>query len=109
MSTYDNFLKLDIRIGKIISVDDFPRARKTSYKMKINFGEEIGVKNTSIQATNYTKEELLGKQIVGVVNFPPKNIAGFFSEVLVLGVPTEENELSLLEPSKKAKLGGRVY
>ena len=109
MATYDNFLKLDIRTGEIISIEDFPKARKPSYKMKINFGDEIGIKNTSIQATNYAKEELLGKQIVGVVNFPQKNIAGFISEVLVLGVPTEENELALLEPSKNAMLGGRVY
>lgn len=108
MTTYDNFLKLNIRTGEIISVEDSPKARKDSYKMKINFGEEIGIKTTSIQATNYAKEELLRKQIVGVVNFPSKNIAGVLSEVLVLGVPMEENELALLEPSKKAKLGRGV-
>jgi len=98
-----------MRTGVILEVEDFPRARKPSYRVKINFGEEIGIKQSSVQATNYRKEELVGMQVVCVVNFPPKNIAGFMSEVLVLGVDGADGALSLLIPSRKAKIGGRVY
>lgn len=111
MITYEDFSKVDMRVGKIIQVEDFERAQKPSYKVKVDFGPEIGVKWSSVQAKReYTKEELIGWQVVGVVNFPPKNIAGFMSEVLLLGVPAEDGSLSLLEPSRRpAQLGGKVY
>ena len=108
--TYDDFTKVDIRVGKIIEVEDFPRARVPSYKIKVDFGSEIGVKQSSAQAkTDYTPEQLLNKQCLAVVNFEPKNIAGFLSEVLVLGVEHIEGGLSLITPTFEAKLGTRLY
>jgi tRNA-binding protein len=109
--TFEDFEKVDIRAGKIIEVEDFPRARKPSYKVKIDFGSETGIKASSLQAkSDYTKEEMLNRYVVCVVNFEPKNIAGFLSEVLVLGVPHEDGGLSLLEPSRRpVPLGARVY
>lgn len=99
--TFGDFEKVDIRAGKVIDVQDFPRARKPSYRVKIDFGEEIGVKNSSLQAkTDYSIEEMIGRYVVCVVNFEPRNIAGFLSEVLVLGVPHEDGGLSLLEPGR---------
>lgn len=111
MATYEDFLKLDIRVGKIIKVEDFPEAKKPAYKVQVDFGPEIGIKVSSLQAKEaYTKEEMLNRQVIGIVNFPPKNIAGFFSEVLLLGVHLEDESLSLLEPSRKpAKLGSKVH
>jgi tRNA-binding protein len=109
MISYDDFEKIDIRTGEIIQVDDFPRARKPSYIVTNKFGSELGCKRSSLQATNYHKEQLLGLQVVCVLNFAPKNIAGFMSEVLVLGVPGEDDKLSLLTPTRKAILGSRVY
>ena len=109
--TFDDFMKVDMRVGKIIHVEPFPRARKPTYKIKVDFGLEIGEKWSSVQAAReYAEEEMLGRQVIGVVNFPPKNIAGFMSEVLIIGVPAEDGSLSLLEPSRRpAQLGGRVY
>lgn len=110
MITYDEFAIVDVRVGKIVSVEDFPRARKPTYKVQVDFGPEIGIKWSSVQAKReYTREEILGRQVLGVVNFPPKNIAGFMSEVLILGVPAEDGSLSLLMPSRPAQLGGRMY
>lgn len=111
MATYEDFEKLDIRVGQIISVEDFERVRKPSYRVSVDFGPEVGIRQSSVQAkVEYQPEELLHRQVVGVVNFPPKNIAGFLSEVLLLGVPGEDGGLSLLEPSRRpARLGGRVY
>ncbi|MCG0240107.1 MAG: tRNA-binding protein [Firmicutes bacterium] len=109
MATFEDFQRLDIRTGVIVEVEDFPRARKPAYRIVVDFGPEIGKKRSSVQATNYTKEELKGMQVVAVVNLPPKNIAGFLSEVLVLGVPGEDGQVSLLVPSRPALLGGRVY
>jgi tRNA-binding protein len=110
MATYDDFLKLDVRTGKIIEVDEFPRARVPSYRVKVDFGPEIGIKESSVQAKReYPAEELMNRQVVAVVNFPPKNIAGFMSEVLILGVPAEDGGLSILEPSRPAQLGGKLY
>ena len=83
MATFEDFKKLDIRIGKIIEVEDFPEARKSAYKIKISFGKELGIKKTSAQLTDlYSKEQLLGKQIVAVVNFPPNRLAQFFQRCL---------------------------
>ena len=108
--TYEDFEKVDIRVGKIIEVEEFPRARKPSYKLKVDFGPEIGVKQSSAQAkTDYTPEQLLNKQCLAVVNFKPKNIAGFLSEVLVLGVERTEGGLSLIIPTYEARLGARLY
>ncbi|MFO7173762.1 MAG: tRNA-binding protein [Bacillota bacterium] len=109
MATVEDFQRLDIRTGVIVEVEDFPRARKPAYRVVVDFGPEIGKKRSSVQATNYTKEELKGMQVVAVVNLPPKNIAGFLSEVLVLGVPGVDGQVSLLVPSRPAVLGGRVY
>ena len=109
MIEYDDFAKVDMRAGTITTVEDFPRARKPAYKVTIDFGEEIGSRQSSIQATNYPKEALLGMRVIGVVNMPPRNIAGFMSEVLVLGVPGVDGDLALLTPSREAAPGGRVY
>jgi len=111
MISYDDFLKVDMRVGRIVAVEEFPEARKPSYKVQIDFGPEIGLKWSGIQARReYAKEELLGRQVVAVVNFPPKRIAGFPSEVLILGVPAEDGSLVLLRPDKdSARLGGKVY
>lgn len=110
MITYGDFEKVDIRVGEIIDVQDFPEARKPAYKLTINFGTEIGIKKSSVQIVSlYKKEELIGKQAVGVVNFPPKQIGPFISEVLILGVSDEEGNVVLLMPTHKAKLGSRMF
>lgn len=111
MATYEDFLKLDIRVGKILEVEDFPEAKKSSYKLTIDFGPEIGVKKSSAQLTKYyKKEELKGKKVLGVVNFPPKQIGPFFSEALTLGVPDEDHECVLIIPDNdKAVIGGKLY
>ena len=111
MITYDDFEKVDMRVGKVIDVQEFPRAKNPSYKVRIDFGEEIGVKNSSLQARkDYTMEEMLDRYVVCVVNFPPRNIAGFMSEVLVLGVPGQDESLVLLEPERApVPLGARVF
>jgi tRNA-binding protein len=111
MATYEDFKKLDIRVGKIISVEDFPEAKKPAYKLKIDFGTDIGIKNSSAQLVkNYTKQELVDRLVLGVVNFPPRQIGPFVSEVLTLGVPDGENECILIEPNKnQATIGGQLY
>lgn len=109
MIEYTDFERIDIRTGVIVKVEDFPRARKPSYRVTIDLGPQIGQKQSSVQATNYSKSELIGLQVICVVNFAPKNIAGFMSEVLVLGVPGDDGQLSLLTPTRKAVLGERVY
>ncbi|MDX2078161.1 MAG: tRNA-binding protein [bacterium] len=107
--SYADFEKLDVRVGVILEVDDFPRAKKPSYRITIDFGDPIGIRRSSAQLTNYAKAELIGKQIIAVVNFEPKNIAGFLSECLILGVPTEEGVVSFLSPTIPAKLGGGMF
>jgi tRNA-binding protein len=110
MITYNDFVKVDMRVGKILQAEDFPQARKPAYKLTIDFGPEIGVKKSSAQITrHYTKEELVGKLILAVVNFPPRQIGPFRSEVLVLGVPDEEENVVLLTPDKAVPIGGRMY
>jgi len=110
MITYELFRKVNMRVGKVIEVSDFPSARVPAYKLKIDFGKVIGVKQSSAQITDlYGKKDLLGKQVVCVVNFPPKQIASFMSEVLVMGAEDEQGKVVLLEPDKKAKLGARIY
>jgi tRNA-binding protein len=111
MTTYDDFTKLDIRVGTIIAVDDFPEARKPAFKLTIDFGPEIGVKHSSAQITKYyQKDALVGKKVLGVVNFPPRQIGPFVSEVLTLGVPDEAHECVLIVPDKDdAIVGGKLY
>ena len=106
--SWDDFEKIEIRTGTILEAIDFPNARKQAYQLSIDFGE-WGIKRSSAQITHhYTKEELTGKQIVAVVNFPPKQIANFFSECLVLGVYDENKEVILLKPDKQVQNGGRI-
>src|SRR5258706_10580131 len=109
MITYGDFEKVDVRVGRIVIVEDFPQARKPAYKLSIDFGPEIGIKRSSAQVTNYSKEELLGKLVMGVVNFPPRQIGAFFSEVLTLGVPDSNGDVILLSPTKEVPLGGRMF
>jgi tRNA-binding protein len=110
MINYDDFEKVDIRVGKIVSVEDFPEARKPAYKLTIDFGPEIGIKKSSVQITvHYKKEELIGKQVIGVVNFPEKQIGPFMSQCLTLGVPDENGDVILLRPTKDAKIGGKMF
>jgi len=108
MLSYDDFLKVDMRIGKIIEASDFPEAKKPTYKLKVDLGPEIGIKASSSQLTHlYQKEELIGKYVVCVVNFSPKKIVDFLSEVLTLGVWTDSGVV-YLQPEKGVKLGLRV-
>ena len=104
--SYDDFMKVDIRVGRIVQVDDFPQAKKPAYKLRIDFGPELGVKNSSAQITKYyNPSDLLGKLVLGVVNFPPRQIATFFSEVLTLGVILGEGDICLVHPDRDVPLG----
>ena len=111
MATIDDFQKLDIRVGKILEVNDFPEAKKPAYKLKIDFGSEIGIKNSSVQIVSlYKKEELAGKLVLGVVNFPPRKIGPFESEVLTLGVPDKDGNVILIAPNKADPIiGGGIF
>ena len=111
MITFEDFEKVDIRVGKIVEVSDFPEARKPAFKLKIDFGSEVGIKNSSVQIVAlYTKEELQGKLVLGVVNFPPKKIGPFESEVLTLGVPDNDNNVILITPDKSNPIiGGKLF
>jgi len=110
MAKFDDFQKLDIRVGKIIEVEDFPEARNPSYKLKIDLGDEIGIKKSCAQLVkNYIKEDLQDKRILCIVNFPPRQIGPAISEVLTLGVPDEDNECILIKPDKNVPIGGRLY
>jgi tRNA-binding protein len=105
-----DFEKVDVRAGVITEVEDFPRARNPSYKLTIDFGPEIGVKRSSAQVTNHTHDELIGMQVMAVVNFEPRNIAGFMSEVLVLGVDAADGTgIAVLTPSREAVAGAPMY
>jgi tRNA-binding protein len=106
---FGDFEKVDVRVGTVVDVEDFPRARKPAYRLTVDFGGEIGERRTSAQVTTYAKDELRGMQVVAVVNFEPKNIAGFMSEVLVLGVPGPEGEVVLLTPTRAVPDGGRMF
>ena len=109
MISWNDFEKIDIRAGTIVEVSDFPAARKASYKMLIDFGNEVGMKRSSAQITTlYTKDELLNRQIIAVVNFPPKKIADFSSECLVLGVYDENKNVILLQPGKPVTNGMKI-
>jgi tRNA-binding protein len=106
---YDDFARVDMRVGRIVTVEDFPEARKPAWKLSIDFGEEIGVKRSSAQITNYSREELEGRLVVGVVNFPPRQIGPVRSEVLVLGASDVEGRVILLAPDTDVPLGGRIH
>ncbi len=107
---FDDFMKVDIRVGRIARAEPFPEARKPAYKLWVDFGPEIGEKRSSAQITTYyTPEELVGRLVVAVVNFPPRQIGPVKSEVLVLGVPDEKGEVVLLQPSHDVPLGGRMF
>ncbi len=108
--SFDDFLKVDVRVGTIVEAEPFPEARKPAYKLKINFGDVIGVKKSSAQITkHYAPESLVGQQVMAVMNFPPRQIGPMMSEVLTLGVPDEEGEVVLLQPTDTVPNGGRLY
>ena len=111
MATIEDFQKLDIRVGKVIEVQDFPEARKPAYKLKIDFGPEIGIKNSSVQIVDrYSKEEVIDKLVLGVVNFPPRKIGPFESEVLTLGLPDKEGKVILITPDiSDVVIGGKLF
>ena len=109
MITYEDFEKLDIRVGRITRVEEFPEARKPAWKLTVDFGPELGERRSSAQVRNYTREELEGRLVVAVVNFPPRQIGPFMSEVLVLGAPDEEGRVILLHPDHEVPLGGRIF
>ena len=110
MATFEDFQKLDIRVGKIIEVEDFPEARKPSYKLKIDLGKEIGIKKSCAQLVkNYSKENLKGKLVLCVVNFPTRQIGPATSEVLTLGIPDKNGECVLIKPEREVPIGGKLY
>jgi tRNA-binding protein len=107
---FDDFLKVDIRVGTIIRAEPYPEARNPSYKLYVDFGPEIGERKTSAQLTvHYTLEELVGKQVAAVINFPAKQIGKFMSEILVLGFPDDNGGVVLVEPNRKVSNGGRLF
>ena len=109
MATTEDFQKLDIRVGKVIAAENFPEAKRPSYKLKIDLGPEIGVKKSCARLPqNYRIDELMGKQVLCVINFPPRQIGPAISEVLILGMPDEKNECVLIIPDREVPLGGRL-
>jgi tRNA-binding protein len=108
--SFDDFMKVDIRTGRVIQAEPFPEARKPAIKLWIDFGNPIGVRKTSAQITaHYTPESLIGRQVMAVVNFPPRQIGPFMSEVLVLGVPDDGGEIVLVSPDQETPNGGRMH
>ena len=109
-ASFDDFMKIDIRLGTVLAVDDFPEARKPAWKLVIDFGDEIGTKKSSAQITeHYGKDDLIGRQVMAVVNFPPRQIGPFMSEVLTLGVADEAGHVVLIAPDKPAPNGARMH
>jgi tRNA-binding protein len=108
--TFDDFLRVDVRVGRIVDVRDFPAARKPAYQLEVDFGPEIGRRRSSAQLTQrYQAADLLGRHVLAVINFPPRQIASFFSEVLVLGVPDADGNVVLVEPQAQVPLGVRLF
>jgi tRNA-binding protein len=107
---FDDFMKVDIRVGVVVAAEPFPEARKPAIKLRIDFGAELGEKRSSAQLTkHYTPEALVGRRVLAVVNFPPRQIGKFMSEVLTLGVPDEEGAVVLITPDRDTPLGGRLF
>ncbi len=107
---FDDFLKVDIRVGTIVRAEPYPEARKPAFKLRVDFGSEIGERKTSAQITkHYTLDGLVGRQVAAVVNFPPKQIGKFMSEILVLGFPDEDSEVVMIQPSSPVPNGGRLF
>jgi len=107
--TYDDFAKVDIRVGRIVQVDDFPQARNPAYRLRIDFGPELGVKTSSAQITKYYRaDDLKDRLVLAVVNFPPRQIANYFSEVLTLGVILDAGDIVLVQPDRDVPLGTRI-
>jgi tRNA-binding protein len=109
LATIEDFQRVDMRVGLVLSVEEFPEARQPAWKLTIDFGPEMGEKRSSAQITNYSREELEGTLVVGVVNFPPRQIGPFVSEVLVVGASDEEGRVILLRPDADVPLGARVH
>lgn len=108
--TFDDFMKVDIRVGVVVAAEPFPEARKPAIKLRIDFGAEIGEKRSSAQITkHYSPEALIGQRVLAVVNFPPRQIGKFMSEVLTLGVPDEEGAVVLIAPDLATPIGGRLF
>jgi tRNA-binding protein len=108
--TFDDFMKVDIRVGVVVAAEPFPEARKPAIKLRIDFGSEIGEKKSSAQITkHYSPEALIGKRVLAVVNFPPRQIGKFMSEVLALGVPDDEGAVVLITPDLATPIGGRLF
>ena len=108
--TFDDFMKVDVRIGQVLAADPFPEARKPAYKLTIDFGPDVGVKRSSAQITrHYTRDALVGRKVAAVVNFPPRQIGPFMSEVLTLGFPDAEGEVVLVGVDREVEIGGRLF
>lgn len=108
--TFNDFQKVDVRVGKIVRAEPFPEARKPAIKLLVDFGEQIGQKKSSAQITkHYDPESLVGRKVLAVVNFPPRQIGKFMSEILVLGVPDDDGEVVLIKPDLDVPIGGRLY
>jgi tRNA-binding protein len=107
---FDDFMKVDVRVGEVLAADSFPEARKPAYKLTIDFGPAIGVKKSSAQiTTHYTRDELIGRKVAAVVNFPPRQIGPFMSEVLTLGFPDAKGEVVLVGVDREVEIGGRLF
>ena len=107
--SFEQFVAVDMRVGRVTAVDEFPEARKPAWKLTVDFGPEIGTKRSSAQITNYSREELEGRLVVAVVNFPPRQIGPFMSEVLCLGASDEAGRIILLEPRSDVPVGARIH
>ena len=109
MISWQDFEKVDMRVGKVLSVEDFPEARQPAYKLSVDFGDEIGIKKSSAQITDlYSKDDLMGRQVIAVVNFPPKQIGPFMSECLVMGAYNEAGQVVLIEPNQSVQSGAKI-